>query len=166
MIRRTPRAQRPGTRPNPGVLSAEMLDFVVKQTMWCGDLRVGLDLIKRSVLLAEMADRKEVRREDVCTTYEHSRYVHLACTVRTLNAAERRLLRHIAKMNQKDVKLTSGEVFQSAKERMKLSYAVFVDRLRKFDELRLIDMQHRNEGGKTRDIMLRYEAEKVVQVCG
>ena len=62
--------------------------------------------------------------------------------------------------------MTSGEIFRSAKERMKLSYAVFIDRLRKLDELRLIDMQHRSERGKTRDIVLRYEAEKVVQACG
>lgn len=150
----------------PGVLSAEMLDFVVTQTMRCGDLRVGLDLIKRSVLLAETAGRKEVCREDVCAAYEHSRYVHLACTVKTLNAAEKRLLRHIAEMTREDVGLTSGEVFRSAKERMKLSYSNFFDRLKKLDELRLIDMQHRNEGGRTRDIVLRYEAEKVVAVCG
>ncbi|KUG19582.1 origin of replication recognition protein [hydrocarbon metagenome] len=84
------------------MLSAEMLDFVVTQTMRCGDLRVGLDLIKRSVLLAETAGRKEVCREDVCAAYRHSRHVHLPCRVKTLNAGERRLLRHIAEMSQGD----------------------------------------------------------------
>jgi len=49
---------------------------------------------------------------------------------------------------------------------MQLSYSSFFDRLKKIDELRLIDVQHRNEGGRTRDIVLRYEREKVREVCG
>lgn len=31
----------------PGVLPVEMLDFIVAQTMRSGDLRVGLDLLRR-----------------------------------------------------------------------------------------------------------------------
>ena len=67
-----------------------------------------------------------------------------------------------------EAELTSfaARVFRSAKERMQLSYSSFFDRLKKIDELRLIDVQHRNEGGRTRDIVLRYEREKVREVCG
>lgn len=149
-----------------GVLSAEMLDLIVEQTMESGDVRVGIDMMKRAVMSAEAADRKAVCREDVCAAYEHSRYVHLTCTVRTLNAAERRLLRHIAEMSRGDKGLVSGEIYAAVKNDMKIGYTAFFERFKKLDELRLIDLQHRNEWGRTRDIVLRYDPGKVREVCG
>jgi len=44
--------------------------MVVERTRECGDIRVGLDLLKRAATLAEENDRRSVTREDVCTVYE------------------------------------------------------------------------------------------------
>ena len=41
-----------------GVLSEELLDLVVEQTLKSGDLRVGIDLLKRAALNAERAARR------------------------------------------------------------------------------------------------------------
>jgi cell division control protein 6 len=42
----------------PGVISDDLLDLVVEQTLQSGDLRVGIDLLKRAVLTA---DREALR---------------------------------------------------------------------------------------------------------
>ncbi len=49
----------------PGVISVSILDLIVEQTMKSGDLRVGLDLVKRSIMGAERVGRTAVEEEDV-----------------------------------------------------------------------------------------------------
>ncbi|OPY42747.1 MAG: cell division control protein 6 [Methanoregulaceae archaeon PtaU1.Bin059] len=47
-----------------------------------------------------------------------------------------------------------------------MGYTVFYERLRKFEQLRLINLYSRRMGGRTREISLRYDAEKVAEECG
>lgn len=152
----------------PGVLSDEMMDIVVEKAMSCGDLRVGIDLVRRSVLHAEKLARIAVDEEDISMAFEESKYVHLAATIRTLACDERRLLGHIAELTIEDPKtsLTSGLVYSSAREKIRIGYTAFHERLKKFDEMRLINVNHRNQGGRTREIVLRYDPERVVVLCG
>ena len=53
-----------------GVLSEELLDLVVEQTLKSGDLRVGIDLLKRATMSAERAARRTIEHEDICGAYE------------------------------------------------------------------------------------------------
>ena len=80
----------------PGVLSDELLDLVVSQTTGSGDLRVGIDLLKRATLSAERAARRSIEREDICGAYEISKYLHLNYTVKTLKDEERLVLKSLA----------------------------------------------------------------------
>ena len=75
-----------------GVLSDEMLDLVVEQTQKSGDLRVGIDLLKRAALNAERDARRSIERGDICGAYAVSKYLHLEYTLRTLKDEERRIL--------------------------------------------------------------------------
>ena len=150
----------------PGVISGPVLDCIVEQTMESGDVRVGLDLVKRAVLNAECAARTEVVEEDITAAYEQSKHVHLACTIRALSADERRLLRRIAELSQEQSgPLVSGAIYGRVEETPKVGYTIFSRQLRKLDSLRLVDLIRVQAGGRTSEVALRYEPEKVREVC-
>ncbi len=150
----------------PGVFPKAVLNCVVNQTMESGDVRVGLDLVKRAALNAEHDARTEVIEEDVTTAYAEAKHIHLACMIRNLSADERLLLRNIAEMsrNQREP-LISGAVYAKMSIESKASYSAVFKRLRKFDNLRLIDLSRVQSRGRTSEIMLRYESERVMQMC-
>jgi len=101
----------------PGVISGKMIDLIVGNTMSCGDLRVGIDLIRRSVLNAEKHARQSVIASDVSSAYEISRYLHLAASVRALSGDEKKMLRRIASYSLDEERMmTSGAVFNAVRE--------------------------------------------------
>ena len=84
----------------PSVISPEILDLITDMTASTvtGDLRVGIDLLKRSILRAERAGRPAVTDEDVTAAYGDARLTHLRGLVSVLTEKERRLLSVIAGM--------------------------------------------------------------------
>jgi cell division control protein 6 len=149
----------------PGVISDEMLDVVVEQTMKSGDLRVGIDLLKRAALNAEHAARRQVDLDDICRAYEISKYLHLTFTIRTLKEEEKQLLHHIALMTGKEEEeMAAGTVYKSAKESMTIGYTRFYEMIKKFDTMRLINLHYRQGRGRTRLITLRYDPERVIEL--
>ncbi len=56
----------------PNVLRPDMLDLVVEQTMKSGDLRVGIDLLKRAALNAEREARRSVERGGMSARHTRS----------------------------------------------------------------------------------------------
>ena len=146
-----------------GVLSDDLLNLVVKQTLACGDLRVGIDLLKRATLSAERAARRSIEREDICGAYEISKYLHLSYTVKTLKDDERQILKFLSDRSLKDSEMNAGEVYKSIKESTALGYTRFYEIVKKMDALRLINLHYREGKGRTRIITLRYEPAKVLE---
>jgi cell division control protein 6 len=149
----------------PGVISAEMLDLIVLRTQKAADLRVGLDLLKRSVMKAERAARSTVVREDIVYAYGDASLVRLKETVRVLSEKERCILRVIADLRSYPV-VTSGMVFARVQDLQAVSYTSFYERLKTLSHLGLIELTVRQAKGGTSEIRLRYEAEEVEKVCG
>jgi len=147
----------------PGVLSEELLDLVVKQTQKSGDLRVGIDLLKRATLSAERAARRSIQREDICGAYEISKYLHLSYTIKTLNDEERLILKSFAERSAKEHDMNAGDVYKSLKETLSIGYTRFYEIVKKMDGMRLINLQYRNGKGRTRIITLRYDPVKVLE---
>lgn len=148
----------------PNVLPEAMLDLVGEQTMKSGDLRVGIDLIKRAALNAEREAHRAIGREDVCRAYEISKYLHLTYSIRTLKQDEKRLLRHIAEISSDgDEGMSAGEVYRSAKDSIKIGYTRFYEIIRKFDAMHLVNLQYRPGRGRTRVITLRYDPDRVIE---
>lgn len=147
----------------PGVLPAEELDLIVEQTMKSGDLRVGIDLIKRAALNAEKEARRAIERDDICRAYEVSKYLHLAYSLRTLKAEEQQLLGKIAEMSREEKEMTAGEVYRYVKETMPLGYTKFYEIVKKFDAMRLLNLHYRQGRGRTRLISLRYDPDRVLE---
>ncbi|MDO8841352.1 ORC1-type DNA replication protein [Methanocalculus sp.] len=149
----------------PGVISAEMLDLIVLQTQKAADLRVGLDLLKRSVLKAEWAARSTVVREDIVYAYGDASLVRLRETVRVLSDKERCILRIIADLRSYPV-VTSGMVFARVQDLGGVCYTSFYERVKTLEKLGLVQLTVRQAKGRTSEIRLRYEAEEVEKVCG
>jgi cell division control protein 6 len=146
-----------------GVLSEELLDLVVEQTLKSGDLRVGIDLLKRATLSAERAARRSIERADICGAYEISRYLHLAYTVKTLRGEERQILRSIAERSTKEHEMNAGDVYKSFKESVPIGYTRFYEIVKKLDAMRLVNLQYREGKGRTRIITLRYDPARVLE---
>ncbi|MFA4860574.1 ORC1-type DNA replication protein [Methanoregula sp.] len=145
-----------------GVLSDALLDLVVEQTLKSGDLRVGIDLLKRATLSAERAARRSIEREDICGAYEISKYLHLNYTVKTLKDEERQILRFLAERSSKDQEMNAGDVYKTLKESMAIGYTRFYEIVKKMDAMRLVNLQYREGKGRTRIITLRYDPVKVL----
>lgn len=150
----------------PGALSGEMFDLVVEQTQKSGDLRVGIDLIKRAGLHAEHRASRAITSEDVCKAYDVSRYLHLSSSVRSLKSEEKAVLRDMARQSQAEGDMNAGEIFKAVKAGMPIGYTRFYEIVKKLDAMRLVDLQYREGKGRTRVISLRYDPEKIIEYIG
>lgn len=154
----------------PGVLSDDLLDLIVDWTVSCGDLRVGIDLIRRAAMRAESERQKEITRDHLEKAFESSRDVHLENCIRVLSKNERELLVHIAGLilDEPGSPLTTGILYDSLTLKTHMSYTLFYQRIRKLDEMRLITIKNKNLGrrGKTREVVLRYDPARVMKLSG
>lgn len=154
----------------PGALSGQVLDDIADRAVSCGDLRVGLDLLRRAAMLADREGLKAISTQHVDAAFEFSKYVQMDHLTGMLNEPDLSLLGHIARLIQKnpDLSLTTGILYESARLEMPISYTNFYKTIRRFDEMRLINVHHRNKGfrGKSSEITLRYDPKKVIEVCG
>ncbi|MDD1669950.1 MAG: ORC1-type DNA replication protein [Methanomicrobiales archaeon] len=147
----------------PNALPEPMFRLVVEQTMKSGDLRVGIDLLKRATLSAEKAARRTIERDDICRAYEVSKYLHLAFTVKTLKEEEKELLKKVAELSSGEKEMNAGEVYKVMKEKESLGYTRFYEMVKKLDAMRLVNLSYRDGRGRTRLISLRYDPGRVLE---
>jgi cell division control protein 6 len=150
----------------PGSLSDQMFDLLAEQTQKSGDLRVGIDLIKRAALHAEQRASRSIEKDDICKAYDVSKYLHLASSVRALKDEEKAVLRCLARQSLADAEMNTGEVYKAVKDTMAIGYTRFYEIVKKFDAMRLVDLQYRDGKGRTRVISLRYDPKKIIDHIG
>jgi cell division control protein 6 len=126
-----------------------------------GDLRVGIDLLRRAGLNAEMRASRTVEREDVEDAYEQSKYVHLSRSLRGLAESERALVRTIAEHDGAQ----AGEVYEAFHEETGLGYTRYSEIVNKLDQLGVIEAEYAEmEGrGRSRALSLAYDDEAVLE---
>jgi len=147
----------------PGVVPPVVMDLLVERTMACGDLRIGLDLVKRSVLAAEEAARTAVTVEDVLAAFEISRHLYAAMAVRSLTAGDRAVLDAVLALAREGRgAVTAGQAYERVCAGGRISYTTFHERLRKLEHLHLVDLAVRQEKGRTRVIEVREGVEEVI----
>jgi cell division control protein 6 len=147
----------------PGVLPDEMLALVVGQTQKSGDLRVGIDLLKRATLSAERAARRAIEKDDICGAYMISKYLHLSFTIKTLTDEERKILKALALASLNEKEMNAGDVHKTISQSVEIGYTRFYEVIKKLDALRLINLHYRGGKGRTRLISLRYDPQKVLE---
>ncbi|MFC6719537.1 ORC1-type DNA replication protein [Natrialbaceae archaeon GCM10025810] len=143
-----------------GVISRDTLEYVGDLTAESGDLRVGIDLLRRAGLNAEMRASRAVEREDVEKAYETSKYVSLSQSLSSLSDSERALLEVIATHDGEQ----AGEVYEVFREETDLGYTRYSEIVNKLDQLGLIDAEYAEiDGrGRSRSLTLAYEKEAVL----
>jgi cell division control protein 6 len=143
-----------------GVLDDDTLSYVAELTADSGDLRVGIDLLRRAGLNAEMRASRTVEREDVDDAYEKSRYVHLSRSLRTLSENEAHLLRVIAEHDGDQ----AGEVYDAFSDETDLGYTRYSEIVNKLDDLGVIDATYTDVDGRgrSRSLKLAYDAQAVL----
>ena len=144
-----------------GVLSHTVLDRVAELTADSGgDLRVGIDLLRRAGLNAEMRANPTVEIEDVEDAYEQSKYVHLSRSLRALSDSEAALVRTIAEHDGEQ----AGEVYEAFHEATDLGYTRYSEIVNKLDNLGVIeaDYAEMDGRGRSRALSLAYDHEAVL----
>lgn len=143
----------------PNVLDDSVLESIAEHTFTLGDLRVGIDLLKRAGLNAERRASKTIAIEDVESAYEKSRLVHLSYVMRALKKEEKILLGLIVNSPLTN----SGELYEKFHEKTALGYTRFYELLNKLGSIKLIDADFTGKGarGRSRVVTLRYSPEEI-----
>jgi len=143
------------------VVDAPVLDRVAELTAdQAGDLRVGIDLLRRAGLNAEMRASQTVEREDVEEAFETSKYVHLSRRLGGLSASEAALVEVIAEHEGEQ----AGDIYEAFNRQTDLGYTRYAEIINKLDQLGIIDARYTDvEGrGRSRELSLEYDAEAVL----
>ncbi len=145
----------------PTVISDELIEKITDYTYDCGDLRLGIDLLRVSGNNAEVKASRTITEEDVDKAFESSESISLKYILDTLNENEQNLLRFITRITQKNI--TSGELYKQYNRENKLSYATYNRLINKLEFLRLIDTTYTGSGqkGNSRYVSLRFDPKQV-----
>ena len=143
-----------------GVIEPSELELVADLTAESGDLRVGIDLLRRAGLNAEMQASRAIAAEDVESAYDKSKYVHLSRSLRGLSASERALVRVLAEHDGE----RAGTVYEAFHEETDLGYTRYSEIINKLDQLGVIETAYADvEGrGRSRELSLAYDAEAIL----
>ncbi|MFC7232015.1 ORC1-type DNA replication protein [Saliphagus sp. GCM10025308] len=142
-----------------GVVATDVLERVGSLTAKSGDLRVGIDLLRRAGLNAEMRASRTVELEDVEKAYETSKYINLSRSLNSLSENERALLEVLVDHDGSQ----AGEVYERFSEETDLGYTRYSEIVNKLDQLGLIDAEYAEiDGrGRSRSLTLSYEPEAI-----
>jgi cell division control protein 6 len=148
----------------PGVISEEILETITDYTEKSGDLRVGIDLLRRAGLSAERRASKSIMLQDVESSYEKSRLVHLTYALKSLKEDELVVLRLAAKHE----KSQAGDLYNQFRQETGAGYTRFHEILNKLDAVRLINTDFSGSGsrGRSRVIKIRYEPDEILGRIG
>jgi len=143
------------------VIAAPVVDRVAELTAESGDLRVGIDLLRRAGLNAEMRASTTVTVEDVEEAYEKSKFVHLSRSLENLSDSERTLVRVIVEHDGEQ----AGDVYEAFSDETDLGYTRYSEIINKLDNLGLVETEYTDvEGrGRSRSLTLSYDPDAVLE---
>ncbi|WP_299235487.1 ORC1-type DNA replication protein [Natronomonas sp.] len=144
-----------------GAVGPRVLDRIAEHTADSGgDLRVGIDLLRRAGLNAEMRGSADVAIEDVDTAYQKAKYVHLSRHLRGLSDSEAALIRVLADHDGEQ----AGDVYDAFSDRTDLGYTRYSEIINKLEKLGLIEAEYTDVDGRgrSRALSLSYDAEAVL----
>ncbi len=142
-----------------GVITDTELEAVAEKTADSGDLRVGIDLLRRAGLHAEMRASQTVTLEDIEAAYEKSKHVHLSRTLRGLSDSERALLEVVLAHDGE----RAGAVYEAFHDAAGLGYTRYSELVNKLDQLGIISATYADvEGrGRSRKLTVEYDPQAI-----
>jgi len=145
-----------------GAVGTRVLDQVAQYTADSGgDLRVGIDLLRRAGLNAEMRGPTAVDPEDVDSAYETAKYIHLSRHLRGLSESESALVRVVADHDGEQ----AGDVYEAFSDVTDLGYTRYSEIVNKLEQLGLIETEYTEVDGRgrSRALSLSYDADAVLE---
>ena len=146
------------------VLSDQLLDYIAEKTSEQGDLRVGLDLIRRSACIAEKDASRKIKKEHIETAFgEMPKNVGLKNTLDSLDDYEKGLLLFITSTSETG----SGRIFEKYQRQRDIGIKKYNEIIEKLEKYRIVDTQYRTgERGRSRDILLRHDKDELRKLLG
>lgn len=137
----------------------DVLERAATRTAETGDLRVGIDLLHRAGLNAEMRASRQVSVDDVERAYEASKYVHLSRRLETLSDPERALVGVLVEHSGE----RAGKVYEAFHDATDLGYTRYWDIVNKLEQLGLIETEYTavDGRGRSRELRLAYDPDAV-----
>jgi cell division control protein 6 len=125
-----------------------------------GDLRVGIDLLRRAGMNAEMRASRRVEVQDVEEAYDKSKYVHLSRHLRGLSDSEQALVKVLTEEGGG----RAGDIYEVFSEQTDLGYTRYSEIINKLDQLDIIDAEYVSVDGRgrSRKLTLNYDADAVL----
>mgnify|MGYP000046420758 FL=1 len=142
------------------VIGAPQLDLVTEYTADSGDLRVGIDLLRRAGLHAEMRASREITEADVEAAYEKSKHVHLSRCLDGLSESEIALLEVLIDHDGEQ----AGDVYDAFHDETDLGYTRYAELVNKLDQLGLITATYADVDGRgrSRELTLEYDGDAIL----
>jgi len=143
-----------------GVIGTAGLKRIAELTADSGDLRVGIDLLRRAGMHAEMRASRTITDEDIESAYEKSKHVHLSRSLRGLSDSERALLEVLVEHDGEH----AGAVYEAFEQETDLGYTRYTELVNKLDQLGIITAAYAEiEGrGRSRKLSLEYEPQAIL----
>jgi cell division control protein 6 len=150
----------------PGAMDARAMDRIVAFAGAEGDVRAGIDLVRKAAEQAEREGRGQVLAKDVQIAASMVGAPVLRRKAAHLREPERTLLCALARLCAGGgAAMTSGEVFRAVREELPLSYTTFHERLKKFEKDGILALPVSPQGGRRREIAFCYDPMEVMEAC-
>ncbi len=137
----------------PNVVEKVIIEKITGCTVPKGDIRFGIDLLKRSVINAEMRASKTVDFTDVDAALVEASEDRLKRYLKVFTDTETALLNTASEMGTSH----AGELFDEFHRRTKKGYTTFHKALNKLINAKLVDIyvENRGKNGRTRVIRVK-----------
>lgn len=147
----------------PRVVPKPLLDRIAGIAAGEQDIRIGIDLLRAAVLLAEKDGRRRVTHPDVTAAARAVTAPALRNRAAGLSEAERALARWIAERSHDGADMASGTVFEAAQEYLPVGKTTYHEHLNALTRAGIVDLVPQK--GRGREVRLRYDAGDVAAAC-
>jgi len=145
----------------PEVLEDGVLNKIAAYANEHADLRVGIEVLRISALIAESEASKKITEDHAEKAYSQSGDMNLKTMLDSLTDGELEIVKALVGKGEMD----SGELYEVVKEKGLNSYSTFYRVLDKLERLRLLDTRATTKGkkGRTRIISLHHNEQDVAK---
>ena len=150
-----------------GAIGTRVVDQIAEYTESSGgDLRVGIDLLRRSGLNAEMRGSTTVSTDDVEEAYQNAKLVYLRRQARGLSGYSRRLFRIICIRNKTNEKTTKGTIRGEFVDSTDAGGDEFLRNLETLEQLGLATVEDAENGSGTSgsEVKPAFEPDEVLDI--
>jgi len=149
----------------PGVIPKVVFERIVGIATDEQDIRVGIDLVRAAVMRAETDSRRQVTHDDGEAAVRAAIAPVLQARASGLSEGERTILYRIAEQARVGGDMTSGAIFEAICGYQVIGRSTYHEHLKQIAKVGIVDLMPGSGRGREREVLLRYDPEKVASVC-